>query len=55
MEALLLVVEQKGPPMFARLEMMRALQQEDASATTEARKGLPGHQVIARVARAGTR
>ena len=55
MEALVLVAEQKGPTMFARLGMMRALQQGDTSAHAGSGQGLSGQQVVARVARAGAR
>jgi hypothetical protein len=52
MEALLLVVEQNGPTMFARIATMRALHQDRPEPTPAPRRksqGLPGHQVIARV------
>jgi hypothetical protein len=43
MEALLLVVEQKGPTMFARLGMRRALQQ---GMPTPRRKRAKAYRVI---------
>jgi hypothetical protein len=38
MEALLLVVEQNGPTMFARIAMMQALHRDSATATPEPRR-----------------